>query len=250
MFGNFVDLVSRQTKKRLSVLSTAANMTVRPTATAAAKAAAHDMTAQSAGALNKAFEFFLSCVAIILVIEAVFSFAFNTAFSDLVHHFYPVLVAALCVLTIYLFLKLSMTKNINFAQIATSTLYVGGTALLVVITSIFVILTMDFLTNYQSVMTSSCKHRTIMCLLSGNSQSEYGVLLKGQSPETQGWSFSYILLLIMGATLYYSHVLSSVLKAASGVSRWRTYLSLLLSFVLLAPACLILINTIYRLIYT
>ena len=196
-----------------------------------------------------AITFFIACIAIILAIEAVFSFAFDTAFSDLVHNFYPIFVALLGVLTVYVFLKLMITPNVHFQSVATGTLYVGGSALLVMITSIFLLLTIDFLTNYQSVMTSSCKHRTIMCLLSGNSQSEYGVLAKGHTPETQGWSFSYILLLVLGAAIYYSHALSSILKGMIGVARWRTYIAAFLSLLVLAPACLVLINAIYKLIY-
>ncbi len=244
MLGDLSNFLSTKAKRKLSVLSTAASITVQPSIFA------RQLDLSTGDDLRRAFKFFLACVAIIIAIETAFSFAFGTAFSDLVHNFFPVFVALLGVVTIYVFLKLLLTPDVLFQSVATGTLYVGGTALLVLISSIFVLLTFDFATNYQSVMTSSCKNRTIMCLLSGGSQSDYGVLQKGNTTETQGWSFSYVLLLILGVAVYYSHILSSMLKCMAGVARWRTYTSAFLSFVVTAPASLVLINVIYKLIYS
>ncbi len=243
MPGDFANLLSTEIRKRLSVIATAGAVTFRPSTAADRLGLSPDSD------LKPAFNYFLACVAIVLVVEAGFSFVFNTAFSDLVHHFYPVFVALLGVITIYLFLLLLLTPGLTFAGTAAATLYVGGTALLVMIMSIFVLLTADFAHNYQSVMSSSCEHRTIMCLLSGNSTSEYGIMQPDRTVESQGWSFSFVLLLIMAAVIHYTNALTKILNTGLSIARWRTYIAALLSLVVLTPGCLFLINAIYALIY-
>ncbi len=243
MAHTFSEFFVQQLQRRLSVLATAANVTARP------GSFANNLVDTNHQDLSAAVGYFFKCVAFVLFIETAFSFVFKTSFSDLVHHAYPIFIALLGVLTIYVFLKLLLTPGLTFAGAATATLYVGGTALLVMITLIFSLLTADFASNYDSVMSSGCEHRTIMCLLSGNMQYEYGVLEAGKNDEIQGWSFHYIVFLILFMVAYYTLVLGRVLLNAQGVARWRTYIASLLSLIVLAPACLILINMIYALIY-
>jgi hypothetical protein len=192
--------------------------------------------------------FFLASVGIVLAIEALFSFVFNTAFSDIVHHAFPILVVLAGGLTIYAFLKLLLTPGVRFAQTAADTLYVGGGALLLMISVIFVLLTADFLVSYNGVVNSPCTSRTIICLLSGGELSEYDALPPSQG--ALGTSFPFIILVMLVSAIHYSRVLAKVLKATMGVSAWRTYVAALLSIVLLTPVSLIGINTIYRVLYS
>ena len=110
-----------------------------------------------------------------LAIEADFSFAFDTAFSAIVHHSFPVLVALLGGVAVYACLKLLATPGVRFNPTLATTLYVGGAAILFMIMCIFVLLTADFLASYPDVKASPCQHRTIICLVSGGSLNEYDV---------------------------------------------------------------------------
>ena len=103
--------------------------------------------------------------------------------------------------------------------------------------------------NIESVRSSSCAHRTIMCLLSGNIQYDYELIGTGGTIETQGWSYGPILIVILVSLLYFTHVLSTFLKLRMKVARWRTYLVSFISVLVLSPAFLILLNSIYRALY-
>jgi hypothetical protein len=193
--------------------------------------------------------FFLMAVGIVLAVEALFSMVFETAFSDLVHHSFPVFVALTGGVAVYLILKLLFTRDVHFNRTVQSTLYVGGAALIFMVTAIFGLLAAYFSLNFGSVMGSGCRHRTIMCLLSGNMQYGYEFIGEHRTIETQGWSYGPILIVILVAIVHYTHVLSTFLKRCMGVARWRTYVASLISVLLLSPVYLILLNTIYRALY-
>jgi hypothetical protein len=241
MPGTVAGWLSTQVRSRLSVVSTAAKISFRPSAFA-------DYVRLNPGfdVLN-ALKFFLRCVGIVLAIEAIFSFAFNTAFSDLVHHSFPVFVALLGGVTMYLFLKLLFTPNIRFTSTLGTTLYVGGAALVVMITSIFVLLTADFLVHYQDIKASPCSYRTIICLISGGTLSQYDV--PRRTSGTLGVSFPFILLIMLATLIHYGRVLAKALRASMGVSAWRTYVSATVSVILLGPTSLLAINAVYRVLY-
>jgi hypothetical protein len=242
MLGTIGGWLSRQTRKKLSVLSTASRITLRPSTFAGD----HRNGAGGSGVVA-AGRFFLACVGIVLAIEAVFSLAFNTAFSDLVHHSFPVFVALLGGFTMHAFLKLLLTPNIRLAGTLESTLYVGGAALLFMIATIFLLLTVDFLASYQDIKTSPCTYRTIICLLSGGSLTQYDV--PSHRSGVLGMSFPFVLLVMVGTVVYYSRVLAKALQTGWAVSPWRTYVAAALSVVLLTPVSLLAINAIYRLLY-
>jgi hypothetical protein len=232
----------RQAEQRLSALRSVGRVSCAPGRfTSTLK--------QSDADVWKALRFFMTVVGLIIVIETVFSFVFNTAFSDLVHHFFPALVALTGGFLIYALLKLSFTRGVIFSRTLEASLYIGGTALAVMITSIFALLSIDFGINYQSVMSSGCDHRTIMCLLSGNTQSDYGLMQDVATLETQGGSFSFIMLTIFACLIYYTGVLAMALKRLMGVAIWRTLLTAMISVVVLTPAAILLLNTVYRLLY-
>ncbi|KAB2942277.1 MAG: hypothetical protein K8F92_02030 [Hyphomicrobium sp.] len=233
-----------QARYRMSVLSDAAAVSWRPKTFALARLQGEASNLAAAG------RFLVTAIGIILIIEAAFSLVFDTAFSDFVHHLFPIFVAATGGFTIYLFLKLLLTRGITLIRTLEATFYVGGAALLVMIGGIFLMLTVDFALNYASVMGSGCAPRTIMCLVSGNIQHEYGTLADGHTYESQGVSFPFILLWIAVSTFYFTHVAATALKATMGVARWRTWLAAMASLLLLAPAYLVLINGIYRLLYS
>jgi len=241
MLGTITRTLSAEANKRLSVLSTAAEITFRPSAFA------EDVKADAARGVVAASRYFLTCVGLVLALEAVFSFVFRTAFSDLVHHSFPVLVALLGAFTMHAFLKLLLTPNIRFSETLATTLYVGGAALLFMITTIFVLLSLDFAASYDVVASSPCAHRTIICLISGGGLSEYDV--PGHQTGMLGVSFPFILLVMVGTVVYYSRVLAKALQAGWGVARWRTYVAAALSVVLLTPVSLMTINAIYRYLY-
>lgn len=241
MSGNIGRWLSTRANQKLSVLSTASKITFRPSAFAG------EFPYDARADVAAAGQFFLACVGIVLTIEAVFSFAFNTAFSDLVHHSFPVFVALLGGFTMHAFLKLLLTPDIHLAGTLGSTLYVGGAALLFMITAIFLLLTVDFLASYQDVENSPCTYRTIICLLSGGSLTQYDV--PRQRSGTLGMSFPIILLVMLGTVLYYSRALAKALKAGWAVAPWRTYVAATFSVVLLTPVSLLIINAIYRLLY-
>jgi len=241
MPGIITRTLSAQAHKRLSVLATAAEITFRPTAFA------DDAKADADRGVVAASRYFLTCVGLVLAVEAVFSFTFKTAFSDLVHHSFPVFVALLGAVTMHVFLKLLLTPGIRFSETFTATLYVGGAALLFMITTIFALLSLDFAASYQVVKTSPCAHRTIICLISGGSLSEYDV--PGHQTGMLGVSFPFILLVMVGTVVYYTLVLGRALHIGWGVARWRTYIAAALSVVLLTPLSLLTINAIYRYLY-
>jgi hypothetical protein len=243
MSDGVTSLIKSEARKRLSVVSTAVQMTFRPSAFAA------DMSQRREGGdLGRAMKFFLAAVGIVLAIEALFSFVFNTAFSDIVHHAFPILVVLAGSVTIYVLLKMLLTQGIGFKETAEGTLYVGGGALLVMISVIFAMLTADFLVSYQGVVNSPCKSRTIICLLSGGALNEYDVVAPSQG--ALGTSFPFIILVMLVSAIHYSRVLAKVFKATMGVSPWRTYLAAAISIVGLSPVSLIAINTIYRALYS
>ena len=243
MRGTLADVLAGEARKRWSLIATAALITARPSTFV-------DRLAQEDSVdLRAPLRFFLVSVGIILAIEAAFSLVFDTAFSDLVHHLFPVLVALTGGVAIYAVLKLLLTRNVDFSRTLQGALYVGATGLLVMITAIFLLLTADFAHNYTSVMGSACAHRTIMCLLSGSTQYEYDIP-DGVTVETQGWSFGFILLTILVFLVYFTHVLSTVYKRRMGVARWRTYVASFVSVLLLSPAYLLLLNSVYGALYS
>lgn len=242
MLGTIGRTLSAEAHKRLSVLSTAARITFQPSLFA------NNARADAARGVIASGRYFLTCVGLVLAVEAVFSFVFRTAFSDLVHHSFPVLVALFGAFTMHAFLKLLLTPNIRFAETFATTLYVGGAALLFMIATIFVLLSFDFGASYDVVASSPCTHRTIICLVSGGSLMEYDV--PGHQTGNLGVSFPFILLVMVGTVFYYSRVLGKALKVGWGVARWRTYVSAALSVVLLTPVSLMTINAIYRYLYT
>lgn len=227
-------------RKRVSVVATAAQATFRPTAFAGGMAARETD-------LKGAARFFLASVGIVLLIEAGFSFAFDTAFSDIVHHAFPILVVLAGGFTIYLFLMGLLTPGVRFGTTMEATLLVGGSALLVMITTIFALLTADFLVSYAAVKSSPCADRTIICLLSGGSLREYDV--PQANTGALGWSFPFILIVMLASAIHYSRVLAKVLRATMGVPAWRTYTAAAVSIVLLTPLSLGAINAVYRLLY-
>jgi hypothetical protein len=182
-------------------------------------------------------------------IEAIFSLAFDTDFSDMIHHSFPVFVALTGGVAVYALLKLLFTRGVSLRGTVQSTLLVGGAALIVMITLIFGLLTADFTMNIENVRSSSCAHRTIMCLLSGNIQYDYDLIGSGGTIETQGWSYGPILIVILLTALYYTHVLSTFLKWRMKVARWRTYVASFISVLVLSPAYLLLLNTVYLALY-
>lgn len=235
-------LIKTEARKRLSVVSTAAQITFRPSAFA------QELSLRGEAALGRAIKFFLASVGIVLLIEAIFSFAFNTAFSDIVHHAFPIFVVLAGGVAMFVLLKLMLTRNVGFAASVAGTLYVGGACLLVMISIIFVLLTADFVVSYNGVVNSPCKSRTIICLLSGGALNEYDIVAPSQG--ALGTSFPFIILVMLASAIHYSRVLAKVLKATMGVAGWRTYIAAVVSIVLLTPISLIVINTIYRGLYS
>lgn len=225
------------------MVRTAALITARPSRFA------DQMSNEPLTGLWPALRFFLKAVGLVTAVEALFSFTFNTAFSDLVHHAFPVLVALTGGVAVYALLKVLFTQGATFGGTVAASLYAGGAALIVMITMIFGLLTADFAANYDSVMGSQCEHRTIMCLLSGNRQYAYDAIAQGGSNETQGWSYGPILLVMLFCIVYFTHVLSTLLKRRLGVPRWRTYLAAFTSVIVLSPAYILLLNGIYRALY-
>jgi hypothetical protein len=242
MPGIIASWLLRQARSRLSIVATASRITFRPSAFA------DEICSQQSSSSLKALKFFVGCVGIVLAIEGIFSFTFNTAFSDLVHHSFPVLVALFGGVTLHAFLKLLATPGIRFTGTLNTALYVGGAALVFMITTIFVLLTADFLAHYRDIKTSSCAHRTIICLISGGTLTEYDV--PRRSSGSLGMSFPFILLIMLATLIHYSRVLAKALKASMGVAAWRTYLAAAISVILLSPASLLAINTIYRALYS
>ena len=232
----------QQAQKRLNLLRRTAQVTLQP----------HVFVqglSEAPPRLTPALKFFFGAVGIILVIETAFSFVFKTAFSDLVHHAYPVVIGLAGGLTIYVILKLLLTRQASFQRTLETSFYVGGAALLVMIGVIFALLTADFGTNYQSVLASGCQHRTIMCLLSGNTQSEYGLMQDVATRETQGASYPLILLTMLVSFVYFTGILTFAFKRLMGIARWRTILASMLALILLTMPALLLLNAIYRLLY-
>lgn len=236
------DWVSSQARQKLSLLSAVARITFRPSAFAG------DVRNQPELHILPALKFFLGCVGIVLAIEAVFSFSFDTAFSDLVHHSFPVLVALLGGVAVYLVLKLLFTPRVRFARTLGITLFVGGAAILVMIACVFILLTADFFASYSEIKASPCEHRTIICLISGGTLATYD--MPARASGSLGASVPFILLVALVALVHYSRVLAKALFASMGVAFWRTYLATAASVVVLSPASLIAVNAVYRLLYT
>lgn len=104
-------------------------------------------------------------VGIVLAVEAPFPVAFETAFSDLVHHSFPVFVALTGGLAQHLILKLLFTRGVHLNRTVQSMLYVGRAALIFMVTAIFGLLATDFSLNFGSVigsgfrLSSRCQQR-------------------------------------------------------------------------------------------
>jgi hypothetical protein len=104
------DVLANEARKRWSLVATAALITVRPSAFI------DRLALEDSVGLREPLRFFLVSVGIILAIEAAFSLAFNTAFSDLVHHLFPVFVALTGGVAIYGVLKLLLTRGVDFSR--------------------------------------------------------------------------------------------------------------------------------------
>lgn len=140
--------VGKEVAERWSLLRTAALITLRPSAFS------ERIATEEADVVLPSSRFFLMAVGIVLAVEALFSVVFETAFSDLVHHSFPVFVALTGGVAVYLILKLLFTRGVHFNRTVQSTLYVGGAALIFMVTAIFGLLAADFSLNFGSVMGS------------------------------------------------------------------------------------------------
>lgn len=151
--------VGKEVAKRWSLLRTAALITLRPSAFS------ERIATEEADVVLPSSRFFLMAVGIVLAVEALFSVVFETAFSDLVHHSFPVFVALTGGVAVYLILKLLFTRGVHFNRTVQSTLYVGGAALIFMVTAIFGLLAADFSLNFGSVigsgfrLSSRCQQR-------------------------------------------------------------------------------------------
>jgi hypothetical protein len=151
--------VGKEVAKRWSLLRTAALITLRPSAFS------ERIATEEADVVLPSSRFFLMAVGIVLANEALFSVAFETAFSDLVHHSFPVFVALTGGAAVYLILKLLFTRGVHFNRTVQSMLYVGGAALIFMVTAIFGLLAADFSLNFGSVigsgfrLSSRCQQR-------------------------------------------------------------------------------------------
>ena len=115
---------------------------------------------------------------------------------------FPVIVVLLAGFAVYLLLKIIVTRNVTLAGTLDATLTVGGAALLVMVTIIFTLLAADFLASHDAIRTSSCEHRTIMCLISGGAGVEYA--MPGNTTGTLGLSFPFILVVMLMTVLHYT----------------------------------------------
>lgn len=244
MFAMLSNIISREAQKRWSLLATTAEITLQPS-----KFASRLKQHQDAASLRPALRFMLLSVGSVLLLEVLFSLIFNTTFSDLIHHSFAILVVVTGGVAIYCVLKGLFTRNVDFMATLQAALYVGCAALFVMITLIFAVVSLDFALNYNSVMHSGCAPRTLMCLLSGNTQTEYGLLQDAGTTETQGWSFAYVVWIILICLAYYTGVLATVFKRLMGVARWRTVFAAFIAVVTLSPGYLVLLNATYRWFY-
>lgn len=235
------DWVSRQVRTRFAVLSTASTLTFRPSSFA------RDVCNRTDIDIASAMRFFWTCVGIVLAVEAAFSFGFATEFSDIVHHSFPVLVVLTAGFTIWLILKLLLTKGLRLDATLALTLYTGGAAILFTVVTVFALLTADFLASQDAVRASPCRHRTIICLISGGALTEYDI--PRGTTGSLGTSVPAILLIILAAVVHYTRVLAKALQAVMGTARWRSYIATVISLVLLSPVAILTVNAIYRLIY-
>lgn len=243
MFAMLNHIISREARKRWSLLATTAEITLRPSKFA------DRLEQQGVSSVRPAFRFMLLSVGSVLMLEVLFSVVFNTTFSDLIHHSFAILVVVTGGIAIFCVLKGMFTRNVDFKPTVQAELYVGCAALFVMMMLIFAVVSIDFATNYKSVINSGCSPRTLMCLLSGNTQTEYGLLQDVGTPETQGWSFAYVVWIILICLVFYIGVLSTVFKKLMGVARWRTIFSAFVAVVTLSPFYLVLLNAIYRWFY-
>jgi hypothetical protein len=151
--------VGKEVAKRWSLLRTAALITLRPSAFS------ERIATEEADVVLPSSRFFLMAVGIVLAVEALFSVAFETAFSDLVHHSFPVFVALTGGVAQYLILKLLFTRGVHLSRTVQSMLYVGRAALIFMVTAIFGLLAADFSLNFGSVigsgfrLSSRCQQR-------------------------------------------------------------------------------------------
>jgi len=241
MMRTFSDWLLTQARLRATVVSRAGQITFQPSLFAREARVDADFGVASA------FRFFLTCVGLILAIEAVFSLVFDTAFSDLVHHAFPVLVVLFGGIMVYAVLKSLLTSGVSLGTTMATTLYVGGAAILVMVLVIFAMLTVDFLVSYDDVKASPCKDRTIICLLSGGTLTEYDA--PRRTTGALGSSFPFILAVIIATLVHFSRVLAISLRETMAVQPWRTYIAAGLSVLILSPAALLAINAIYRALY-
>lgn len=241
MLGALRNWLSRQTRDRVTVLAKACRIAFRPSTYV------EELRSRPGTTVGAAFKFFLSCVGLALAAEAVFSLTFDTAFSDIVHHSFPILVALLGSVTLYALLLLLGTPRLHFKPTLATALETGGAAVLLMVGLALALLTADFLASYQEVKSSPCGHRTIICLLSGGTLTTYD--LPRRTTGTLGWSGPLILLVILATIVHSVRVLARALEASQGVAPWRTYLVALTSLALLSPASLLTINLIYSALY-
>jgi hypothetical protein len=151
--------LGKEVAKSWSLLRTAALITLRPSAFS------ERIATEEADVVLPSSRFFLMAVGIVLAVEALFSVAFETAFSDLVHHSFPVFVALTGGVAQYLILKLLFTRGVHLNRTVQSMLYVGRAALIFMVTAIFGLLATDFSLNFGSVigsgfrLSSRCQQR-------------------------------------------------------------------------------------------
>lgn len=241
MLKPLLDWVRRQAAARFVVLARVLGITFRPSDFAA------DFASGRAGGVGHAFRHFATCVGLLLVVEGVFSLAFDTEFSDIVHHSFPVLVVLASGVTVHLCLKLLLARSADLGLTSAASYYVGGSALLVTFGVVFAVLAVDFAAHSAAVAQSPCRNRTIICILSGGRLAEYNV--PPPARDGPGASLPLVGLVLLAAALHYTHVFSTVLRTASGIARWRSYVAVLASVTILAPLSLLAINAIYRALY-
>jgi hypothetical protein len=140
--------LGKEVAKSWSLLRTAALITLRPSAFS------ERIATEEADVVLPSSRFLLMAVSIVLAVEAMFSVVFETPFSNLVHHSFPVFVALTGGAAVYLILKLLFTRGVHFNRTVQSMLYVGGAALIFMVTASFGLIAADFSLNFGSVMGS------------------------------------------------------------------------------------------------
>lgn len=251
MQDNFASWLSHQGQSVLSVLDNAFTVTFRPSAFP-------DRIRLGEGAsFHNAINFFIACVGATIAVEAVFSFVFDTSYSDFIHYFFPIFVAMTGALSIYAILKIIFTKNLSFTDLAHCSFYVFGAALLFTVAIVLAMISLDFIVHRELIAQSSCKYRTIMCLLSHAAdpaaKEGYGYEYEYGYGVRPGWTLGLSLipayLFVFVSALYYARVLSIVLKKKLDVARWRTCAAALVTLIVLTPSYFAIINAIYAAAY-